>query len=305
MELSWPMRLRIFAAAAVGVVILGFFAHPLASRQPFGGLSIVAGTLSVAGAIVLVGLAFVTGLLGYFASWPYGRQIGVLAVPCGLAIWAGRSGTMAGLIRSEAPLIGQQQEQMMATFSQRQGLLGALSWEPLFWLAVMAAGGAGVLVGRRILAKPSGSQPKKDTGSKATVYLHSAFAVVLSGLIAQFAIRVLAQDVAVGPLVTQPTVAQIAFAVVVGFGLAGFLVKVFLDADYVCPAIASALITIFAAAAYAKPSDLEHLTKDWPPIFFSNVLLAILPIQMVVFGTLGAIGGYWMAVRCEYWRKHG
>jgi hypothetical protein len=212
---------------------------------------------------------------------------------------------MASLIQSKAPVIGQQQEQIMATFSQRQALLGALSWEPLFWLAVMAAGGAGVLVGRKILAKPSQRQAEKDTGSKLTICLHSAFAVVLSGLVAQFTIRVLAQDVAVGPLVTQPTVAQIGFAVVVGFGLAGFLVKAFLNADYVCPAIASALITIFAVAAYAKPSDLEHLTRDWPPIFFSNALLTILPIQMVVFGTLGAIGGYWLAVRCEYWRKHG
>jgi hypothetical protein len=261
--------------------------------------------MSAAGAIVLLGLAFVTGLAGYFASWPYGRQIGVLAVPCGLAIWAGRSGTMAGLIRSKAPVIGQQQEQIMATFSQRQALVAALNWEPLFWLAVMAAGGAGVLAGHKILSRPSQKPPKKEDSSKPSIYLNSALAIVLSGLIAHLAIRILAQDVEVGSLVTQPTIAQIAFAVLVAFGLAGFLVKTFLDASYVCPAIASALITGFAAAAYAKPSALEPLAKDWPPVFFSNTLLTVLPIQMVVFGTLGAISGYWLAVRCAYWRKHG
>lgn len=304
MELSWPIKLRIIASAAVGVLIIGFFARPLARMEPLGAFSIAAGTLSGAGAVVLLCLAFVTGLLAYFASWPYGPQIGVLAVPCGLAIWAGRSGTMAALIQARAPLTGQEQEEIVATFSQRQALLGALTWESLFWLVVMAAGCAGVLVGRKILSQPSQRQPKKDTGSKLTLCLCSALAVALSGLIAQFTIRVLAQDVEVGSLVTQPATAQIVFAVLVAFGLAGFVVKTFLDASYIWPTIASALITGFAATIYAKPSAVEHLVRDWPSVFFSNTLLTILPIQMVVFGTLGALAGYWFAVRCDYWRKH-
>jgi hypothetical protein len=298
------MKLRIVASAAVGVLIIGFFARPLARMEPLGALSIAAGTLSGAGAVALLCLAFVTGLLAYFASWPYGPQIGVLAVPCGLAIWAGRSGTMAALIQAKAPLTGQEQEKIVATFNQRQALLGALTWESLFWLVVMAAGCAGVLVGRKILSQPSQRQPKKDTGSKLTLCLCSALAVALSGLIAQFTIRVLAQDVEVDSFVAQPATAQIAFAVLAAFALAGFVVKTFLDASYTWPAISSALITGFAAATYAKPRAVEHLLRDWPSVFFSNTLLTILPIQMVVFGTLGALAGYWFAVRCDYWRKH-
>jgi hypothetical protein len=238
MELSWPIKLRIIASAAVGVLIIGFFARPLARMEPLGALSVAAGTLSGAGAVALLCLAFVTGLLAYFASWPYGPQIGVLAVPCGLAIWAGRSGTMAALIQAKAPLIGQEQEEIAATFSQRQALLGVLTWESLFWLVVMAAGCAGVLAGRKILSQPSQRQPKKDTGSKLTLCLYSALAVALSALIAQFTIRVLAQDVEVDSFVAQPATAQIAFAVLAAFALAGFVVKTFLDASYTWPAIA-------------------------------------------------------------------
>jgi hypothetical protein len=27
-------------------------------------------------------------------------------------------------------------------------------------------------------------------------------------------------------------------------------------------------------------------------------------VQMVAFGALGSVAGYWMAIRFDYWRKH-
>ena len=88
MELSWPMKLRIAAAVAAGVILIGFAAWPLAvPPDPFGVVSVLSGTITVGGALILVALAFLTGLIAYFLSWPYGREIGILAAPAGLSIW--------------------------------------------------------------------------------------------------------------------------------------------------------------------------------------------------------------------------
>jgi len=298
MELSWLMRLRIAAAVATGVILIGFLAWPLAAPpEPFG--AVLARDISFSSKITLVGLAFLAGLLAYFLSWPYGREIGVLAVPSGLAVWAVRCGNMAGLMRSNP------------TLAQRQGLFAALKWEPLFWLAIVAAGFAGVLVARKIRSKPHSDEAgKKEAGSKSNMFLNVAVAVVGSGLIAQFCISVFARDVRMfdsklGSVVAQPAVGQIVFALLVSFGLAGFVVKKFLDASYIWPSIASALVTGFAITTYVKEGVLQHLTQEWPVVFFPNAVISILPVQIVAFGTLGSICGYWLAVRYNYWRKQG
>ena len=299
------MRLRIAAAAAAGVVLIGFWAWSLAAPpEPQATVSLAVGQMSAGGVITVGALAFFAGLLAYFLAWPYGREIGVLAVPCGLAVWAGRCGSMAELIQSKAPLLGQQQTQIAATVAQRQSLFASLKWEPLFWLAIVAAGFGGVLLGHKVRSQPQPKNARKTAVFKSSGYLNAAIALVGSGLIAQFVIRTLAQDVEVGSFVAQPTTGQIAFAVLVGFGLAAFIVKAFLDASYIWPTIASALTTSVAVATYSRPSILEHVAKNLPAPFFSSAVLTILPIQMVAFGSLGSIAGYWLAVRYTYWRKH-
>jgi len=119
----------------------------------------------------------------------------------------------------------------------------------------------------------------------------------------------LAQDVRIfdnklGSVLAQPAVGQIVFAVLVSFGIAAFVVKKFLNVSYICPTVASALVTAFAVSAYVKQDVLQHLIQHWPAVFFSNAVTSILPVQMVAFGSLGSIAGYWLAVRYNYWRKH-
>ena len=294
MELSWLMKLRIAAAVATGVVLIGILAWPLAaSPEPLGVASLHTGTISLGGAITLVTLAFLVGLIAYFLSWPYGREIAILAVPSGLAVWAVRSSSMAGLMQHTAA-------------EQRQQLFATLKWEPVFWLAIVAAGFAGVLLAQKISRRkvePVGSDGKSN--SKANMYLNVAVALVGSVLIAQFCITIFAQDVRIFDdqlrklVVAQPAVGQVVFAVLVSFGLAAFVVKAFLNVSYIWPTIASALVTAFAITIYVKQNVLQHL----PAAFFSNAVISILPVQMVAFGTLGSIAGYCMAVRYNYWRK--
>ena len=291
------MKLRIAAAVAAGVIIIGILAWPLAEpADPFG--AVLAGTVSFGGATTLAGLAALAGFIAYFLSWPYGREIGILAVPSGLAIWAVRSGSMAGLM------------QQNPTLAQRQALFAAIKWEPIFWLAIVAAGFFGVLLAQKISQpKPESDKPGGKSNPSINIYLSAAIALVGSVLIAQFCIGIFARDVGmfdnkIGPVVAQPTAGQIVFAVLVSFGIAAFVVKKFLKAGYIWPIIASSFVTAFVSTTYVKPNALQLLVQHWPAVFFSNAGASILPVQMVAFGTLGSIIGYWLAVRYSYWRKH-
>ncbi len=284
MELSWLMKMRIAAAAGVGVVLIYMVARPLAASSE-----------AVGGRAALVALAFLAGVIGYFVSWPYGREIGILAVPSGLAVWAVRSGSMATLI------------QLNPTVAQRQALIASLKWEPFFWLAIVAAGFAGALLGQKIRSSPKLKETQQESNPGPGKYLNAAIALVGSALIAQFCIRIFAQEIRIsnsslGSVVAQPAIGQVAFAVLVSFGLAAFAVKKYLNVSYVWPSIASAFVTAFAMHIYAK--QVQYLAQNWPAAFFSNAVASVLPVQMVAFGALGSVAGYWMAVRFDYWRKH-
>ncbi len=342
MELTIVMRLRIAAAIGLGVVLIGILCWPLvAPEDPQGALSLVDGSMSVAGAMVLVLVAFVTGIVGYFVSWPYGREIGILAVPGGLALWGLRGGSVADLLATHADITG------------RMGVYYALRWESAFWLALVAMGFAGVCICELIFQpqrkpvrrkeKSTGQAPtppdiyirlfgiflgpmvreivadfrekrrqaRSDRGTdKSNVYINSAIAVVGSVAIVIFGIRLFARDVAMGDsllgqVVCQPAVAQVAFAVTLSFGIAGFAVKKLLNAGYIWPAVSSGLVTTLAVMLYVKTDTMEHLVRNWPVLFFSNSILSVLPIQMVAFGCLGAIWGYWIAMQYSHWRQHG
>jgi len=291
-ELSWPVKLKVTATLLVGIILIGFLAPLGTPVEPFGVISVPA----FGGAVALAGLAVLAGFIGYFLSWPYGREIGILAVPAGLAIWAVRGGNMAELMR------------LAPTLAQRQGLFAALKWEPIFWLAIVAAGFGGVLIGQYLVSRLSSLVPRSFVLRPSSL-VPRILAVVGSVFIAQFCIGIFAQDVRIpdhrlGSVMAQPAVGQIVFAVLVSFGIAAFLVKKFLDASYIWPIVASALVTGFAVITYIKEDTLQYLVEHHPPIFFSRVVTSILPVQMVAFGVLGSIAGYWLAVRYNYWRKH-
>lgn len=289
MELSWPMKLRIAAAAAVGVCLIYGGVRPLA------GVSAGFGAVGYDDAVLLVGLAFLAGLVGYFVSWPYGREIGILAAPAGLAVWAVRSGTMGSLF------------QLNPTVVQRQQIAASLKFEAVLWLAVIAAGFAGVLLGQRIRPSFQLNRTKENPKVDPSRYMNAVAAVAGSAFIAYVLIGRLAQDVTMPDNILQsvagqPAVGQIAFAVLIAFGVAAFAVKKFLDVSYIWPATATVVVAAFSMHNYSK--EVSYLAQNWPAVFFDSPVAAVLPVQMVSFGALGAVAGYWMAVRYDYWRKH-
>lgn len=294
-DLSWAVKLKLTATLLLGIILIGLLAWPLAAPvEPFGVVSVPA----FSGAIALVGLAVLAGFIGYFLSWPYGREIGILAAPSGLAIWAVRCGNMVELMR------------LNPTFAQRQELFVAIKWEPVFWLAIVAAGFGGVLIGQKIVPSRSALVTRATSDERRAT--NAIIAVVGSVFIAQFCIRIFAQDVRIpdprlGSVVAQPAVGQIVFAVLVSFGVAAFIFKKFLNASYIWPTVASALVTGFAVITLNQSGSgqdtLQYLVERQPAAFFSNAVISILPVQMVAFGALGSIAGYWLAVRVNFRRK--
>lgn len=289
MELSWMMKLRIAAAAAVGVVLIGIIAWPLATPSQ------TTGAVSLGGGAAIVLLALLTGLIAYFVSWPHGWEIGILAVPFGLTVWAVRCGTVAALL------------QLNPTDVERQSLFTSLRWQSVFWLVVIAAGFVGPLLCHTIFSRKKGSPQQQEPKSSPIKHLTVIIAIAAAAFIAQFCIKIFAQDIRLsddtfGSVVAQPAIGQIGFAVLLSYGLAAFTVRKLLGAGYIWPIIATSIVTAYSISVYVNQA--HYLTQQWPAVFFTNSASAVLPVQMVAFGTLGSVAGYWMTVRFDYWRKY-
>ena len=294
MELTWLNKLRIAAVAALGIFAIGVLAWPLAA--PADPLSPVrASGISPSGTIALLLVAFGLGFAGYFVAWPHGREIGILTVPFGLMVWAGRAGPMRVLMQARNQPY------------EREALALSLRFEAVYWLLLVAAGFAGVLLAQylRPPPKPPVDQPTRSYGNINT-YLTGLLALAATVLVAHFSVGVLVQDVSMSRNITptQPPIGQIIFGVTAAFAVAAFLVKKLTNLSYLGPIIGSVFITGFAQAIYGNAQSIRQFAETRPATFFPHSALTILPIQFVALGTLGSIIGYWLAVRYDWWRKH-
>jgi hypothetical protein len=287
MKLPWAIKLRIMAVMAVGAAALGLLCWPLAAPDdPLAPASLLVGGFGWPIAAILAA-AVATGLAGYLAAWPYGKHMGGLAVPTGLAVWAVRSGSVAALLQQQAA-------------AQRHATFAAFRWEPLLWLAIVAAGYAPSYLAERI--RGAGESGPEKCVCTAKKLFNTAVALLGSAAAAQLGLTLLAQDVrladsSIGWVVGQPVVGQIAFAVLATFGLVGYAAKKLLDAGYAWPVISTALVPFLAAGLQGEAHVIQTLIERWPAVFFPGPVPAIAPVQLVAFGTLGSIAGYWLAIR--------
>ncbi len=296
MELTWLMKLRVAASAVIGVLLIGIVSWPSQSApDPFG--SLLLRDIGANGAVTLLIMAFLSGLISYFAAWPYGREIGILSVPFGLCIWAARAGSTGALM------------QLNPTAAQRHEVLAALRLEPLFWLLVIGCGIAGVLLGQRIVSRLKKQKNTDKIDYTPAKFVYVITSLLLSVLIVIFCIRLFARDVGIldgrlDKVSAQPALGQIIFAVLLSFGIASFVVKLFFNVGYFWPAISCAFVSFYAISSYMNPDVLDNFVLHNPAVFFPNAVISILPVQIVTFGAIGSVIGYWMAVRYQFWRKH-
>jgi hypothetical protein len=295
MELTWINKLRIAGVGALGVALIGLLAWPLAApNDPL--LPVRAWSIGFLGTITLLAMAFWIGFAGYFIAWPHGREIGILGVPLGLAVWAGRSGPMSTLM------------QAISEPSQRQALLQSLRFEPFYWLLLVAAGFAGVLVAQRLRpgSRPLPSLSQLKAAFKPGNYVNVGIALVVSTLVTAFLIGAFAQDLCTSHtmVAAQPAVGQVLFAAAGAFAAAAFVAKKFLDLGYIWPALASVFVFPFAHLVYGGGQTVARFAETQPATFYPHAIFAVVPVQLVALGALGSVLGYWLAVRYDYWRKH-
>ncbi|HDQ72005.1 MAG TPA: hypothetical protein ENN19_07900 [Chloroflexi bacterium] len=295
MELSWINKVRIGAVIALGVVVIGVLAWPLAA--PNDPMSPVRSSdVSFVGTLGLLVLAFAVGVASFFVAWPHGREIGILAVPFGLATWAIRSGPMQSLTQTHA------------TAQARQEIVRSLSFEPVYWLLIVAAGFIGVLVAQCICSKQSSKARIASLQSclKPNAVVIGLFALLIAVLVCGFFIGAFAQDLPTSgkSAAAQPHRGQIVFAGIGAFAVAGFLVKKLFDLSYAWTALAGALVIPFATMAYYRSDMIEKFAETQPATFFPHAIFAVLPVQLVAFGAIGSVIGYWMAIQYEHWRQH-
>jgi len=294
MELTWINKLRIATVAALGIVVIGILAWPLAAPQdPL--MPVRASGISLPGTLLLLALSFGIGFTGYFIAWPHGREIGILGVPFGLTIWAGRTGSMQVLA------------QTYTETTERAALVRALSIEPFYWLFLVAAGFAGVLVAQWLrpgsTSAAAEDSPKNREGEN--VYVNGTIALLVAVLVSLFFLGIFAQNLVMSRNVAaQPDVGQIVFAVAAAFGVAAFVIKRFLNLSYLWPAVASSFVLAIAQIAQYRTPTIRQFAETYPATFFPHSIFAILPVQLVALGTLGSVLGFWMAVRYDYWKKH-
>lgn len=301
-NITWPMRVRAIAAMAVGAIVLGGLAWPLVRPElPGAAITLINCPIGIPAVLICLLLAFGAGFAAYFAAWPAGKIFAPYAAPTGLAIWAMQSGSMQQLLLDHHDL------------PQRQALYTALRWEGLFWLLICAAGYLGVLAASKlakgnivILGQYNGQKPKG-----MGLWGNAMLAVVITLVVGWLAVGLFVQDIhqldnKLGSVVGQPGNRQIAFGVFAAFCLAAYAVKYGLKIGYIPVAAASALLTFIGATRLLRGDTLAHLAGQWPVAYFNHAVNAITPLQMVAFAFLGAITGYWMAVKFhhEQWQFH-
>lgn len=295
MELSWPIRLRIISVLGLGIVVLGIRCWPLVSpTDPI--LPVMAVSIGIGPIVALIGVALLTGFVAYLVPWPYGLQIAPLAVPAGMAVWALRSEQLFKLM------------QRCPDVSSRVQALQALRWDGLLWLIIVAAGLLGLHLAS--MAIPKGRTklnlccPKPRPLQRLVT--DGILGMVLSTVVSYILIVVFAQGTNVigGTIQSQPAGRQVCFGVFVAFWAAAFLCGRFLGLDFYWPVASTALLSVVGNLLLARPTVMAAVAQDYPASCLPSAILAALPVQMISFGSLGAIAGYWTSIRFEYWRRH-
>lgn len=291
MELSWISKIRITVVMGLGCVVIGLLFWPAISPSDPAGLTTIS-NLSLFQGVLLLVVSAALGFVSYFLAWPYGCEIGLLAVPAGLALWGLRSGSVAQTLA------------VVAEPQARMELFHTMRFESLLWLVVVYAGWSGVQLAKKVRPNPMLPILKMVPKPGLVPKIHYGLACLVGLVVAQFLISVFAQDIPVRGFMTQPPVSQLFFGVFMAFAVAAFLVEHFLKLNYhwIMPALA--FIYVFNDLAFVNDKHFTVLAEAAPNLCLPNSGLFALPIQIVSFGFIGALVGYWTSIRYHYWRTH-
>ncbi len=306
MPLPWMIKLRIAAVIVAGLLLMGLASLPVAADCNLNNTATFFDhTLSIFNWLLILIAAAVTGFAAYFVSWPYGGKLAPVAVAAGLLPIALKTNSAAIIMQANS--LSQQKAAAFMSFR----------WEVVLWLAVLASGFMAIKLAQKM--KPvreidentnETNDSNEKTDKNKNDYIMAVLAVIGSAFIAAVIIKIIARDVMFvdGQLnknvAAAANVPQVFLAVTVAFGVGAFVFKKFFNACYIWSIMSSFLVCWFAATVSGKVELVEHMQVNWPANFFLEPAAAILPVQMVCFSAIGAIVGYWLAVRYDWWKQH-
>lgn len=289
-NVEWHLRIRILLSLGLGALFVGAFGWPLVKpADPLGPVTVLTGEISAVNCIALILFGFLAGMVATVATYPLGSALGPFAAPAGAAVLAIAGGRMRNLL-----LYNQEVE-------ARSILYASLRWELLLWLAVCAAGLAGTFLISRFL-KTKLIIPGRLQKPSSAVFVNGLIGAIAAGAVVYFTIGLFAQDLRqldpqLGTVVGLPGNGQIAFGVFVSVGLSAFLVKYFAKQDYYWTILGAAALYFFMYTRLSGSETLGYLAKTWPVDYLPHAMFGITPLQFVSWGVLGALTGYWIAVR--------
>jgi len=296
-DLSWLSKIRLALALAIGVMLVGLL--PWERIQPTynGVFAFFTGSISLSDLMLCGLLALAAGFVASAVCTPLGMQMGILAVPAGMTFWSLKSSAISTLF------------QAVPAASSRLAVYYALRYEGFIWLTFALLGVIGAYAADKLFRRNTLDLPDRfEAMVRLQPIARITVTVIGTVIAATYLLNILASDISyhdqkAGFVVGQPANLQIAFGVIIAFMACGFCGKLFLGAGYIWPAIGTALVSTFSIITYAKLSTLEYMAGSWSAVFFTKTVLAILPVQMVAFGFIGSVWGYWLAVRYRYWRE--
>lgn len=298
-NVNWLLRIRIIAALSAGALIVGAVGYPLVRPDdPLGAISLFTGEMSMLHGVILIFLGFAAGVAGTLICYPFGRFLGPLSAPAGVAALAMASGDLRQILLTND------------AFEQRNLMYSFLRWELLFWLGICAAGYLGVLLTTKLLGtKTIIAGHTIKPANRSNYWVNCGIAAAAAAAIVYFTIGIFAQDIPqfdenLGTVMGHPGHRQIAFGVFVSVALAGFAAKQFLQVHYIPVILGAAAIYMGTYTQFIGSETLAYMVKTHPIYFFTNSIFAILPIQFAPFAVLGAITGFWVSIFMKYRPKH-
>lgn len=283
-EQHWIDKVRIGAVLTFGAVVLGIFCWPLvAAGTDREAVVFFNSIISLQDGLLILLASYATGAAAYFIGSPNGKYTAMAAVPMGIGVWAMRSGTMAALLTYNHEL------------ALHRDIYMSLRWEGVFWFMALIAGYLGVKTACKICNDGCNEiDIRKQNPGEIVLPL------VVTCAIAWLLVNLLAQSPKLptkqfGVLYSQPRNAQIAFALLAGFGVAGYAVKRFMKVGFEIPAIATVVFSL-AAAIFSGKEEIQSISMNMPAAFFKHPVSAIMPIHIITFGTLGILLGYSIAI---------
>ncbi len=289
-DISALIKIKVTLAVSIATATIGFIGWLLISpSSQQESISLVFETLSFSNILLFALIVFLTAV---FLSLTFGNNSQEFAF-CGVAFALSVCAVRGGLLTVNLGYIGD--------VGEIHKIYQSLAWEGFAWLGIVlvAFAGSHINIGVSSLRKLWLQADKKNI---VIGFVVSVVIGVLGTNLLTLGARVVV-DSDVFSVVRQAYTGQICFGVLVSFCGGAYLCRHFLRVHYIVPTIASGLVVFITMSFASSTSNLEYLSTNLPSSFLLKPSAGVLPIQMVAFGSLGSIIGYWLSYSHQEWQK--